>query len=776
MRLPLLAVLAGALALLTALPAAAQIDVRWRTSTEGASTVATAPDGSVFVGGGSSTAPTVTRLSPIGAVVWTATLPTNSIRDIVLGTGGEVYALTSVSAGFDIAVHRVNADGTVAWSRTYDGPNSGGTFQEVDSPKAILLTSTGTVVTVSETGFAAVAGKAIWTQGHALDGTLLWSRTSVQGGDEFPSATRAAVDCAGNVFIVGNLSRNGNTNAPGVLLSYTSSGTERLSARLFSSVVAGPQAETSRVGLNEVAVDCATGAVYVAGVDDSNVANTSGGRDINLDVLVARFDGTSASPTWRVEPFTGFSGSGGGAAVSNLAVGGPDAIYATAQAGESPTSPNRVEAVRLAPDGAVAWRQTLTGNTIGVYRPTVASAEGVVFATYFSFPTTVRYQGYSPAGVLQWTLDRTNQDVGSPINREESMATHPEGGVVWVEGFQGGVAHVVRAGPPPGPARVQIVHGSAAMDFLGPIQLYVNQPATSTTPDATVSFRGGSQYLTVPSGAAISVRARLQNAPPIPDFPREYTFTVPPVAPGRYVVSLAGIPQQLISQYAPNPQGISLLLSLIALSIANNTPLDGGGVAVAVTNTITDAPAVDVVVTGTGQMLADDLPYGQASTPRTLAPGAYRAEVRRAADQSVLGVVRFTLSGTESVFPLLLSGFVTPSANRNGPAVAVTATDATGAVVGGVVATDDETTAGHDLTVANPTRAGATVRFAVEAASAVRVAVYDVLGREVAVLAEGERAAGAYTAALPSTLAPGAYVVRLRTAAGTVTRRATIVR
>ena len=50
-----------------------------------------------------------------------------------------------------------------------------------------------------------------------------------------------------------------------------------------------------------------------------------------------------------------------------------------------------------------------------------------------------------------------------------------------------------------------------------------------------------------------------------------------------------------------------------------------------------------------------------------------------------------------------------------------------------------------------------------------RVALYDVLGREVAVAAQGERAAGPHTVALDTAgLAPGVYVVRVVTG-GTAT-------
>lgn len=62
----------------------------------------------------------------------------------------------------------------------------------------------------------------------------------------------------------------------------------------------------------------------------------------------------------------------------------------------------------------------------------------------------------------------------------------------------------------------------------------------------------------------------------------------------------------------------------------------------------------------------------------------------------------------------------------------------------------------------NPTRGGITVPFEVPVAGAVRLAVVDVLGREVAVLADGEHEPGAYVGRLPAGgLAAGSYIVRL---------------
>ncbi|MDX1419289.1 MAG: right-handed parallel beta-helix repeat-containing protein [Rubricoccaceae bacterium] len=77
----------------------------------------------------------------------------------------------------------------------------------------------------------------------------------------------------------------------------------------------------------------------------------------------------------------------------------------------------------------------------------------------------------------------------------------------------------------------------------------------------------------------------------------------------------------------------------------------------------------------------------------------------------------------------------------------------------------------------NPFRTSATIGFALPEAQRVRLAVYDVLGREVAVLADGELAAGWHEAVLDGAGLPsGLYLVRLE--AGTVvqTRRLTLAR
>ena len=87
------------------------------------------------------------------------------------------------------------------------------------------------------------------------------------------------------------------------------------------------------------------------------------------------------------------------------------------------------------------------------------------------------------------------------------------------------------------------------------------------------------------------------------------------------------------------------------------------------------------------------------------------------------------------------------------------------------------TPAGLALTIApNPVRDAAAVTLAFDAPRAVRVAVYDVLGREVAVLHDGPAAADLRLALDASRLAPGIYVVRAAGEGLAASRPLTVVR
>ena len=77
----------------------------------------------------------------------------------------------------------------------------------------------------------------------------------------------------------------------------------------------------------------------------------------------------------------------------------------------------------------------------------------------------------------------------------------------------------------------------------------------------------------------------------------------------------------------------------------------------------------------------------------------------------------------------------------------------------------------------NPVAGTATIRYDVPQAGAVSLRVYDLVGREVAVLVDGEQAAAKYDATFEaSRLAPGVYVYRLQAAGQLVSGKLTVIR
>ena len=99
-------------------------------------------------------------------------------------------------------------------------------------------------------------------------------------------------------------------------------------------------------------------------------------------------------------------------------------------------------------------------------------------------------------------------------------------------------------------------------------------------------------------------------------------------------------------------------------------------------------------------------------------------------------------------------------------------------VTGGTAAEGGASASGLALAAGpNPASGAVRLSYALADAGPVRLAVFDALGREVAVAEAGTRGAGTHPASLDaSSLPPGVYAVRLVTAEGTASVPITVVR
>lgn len=123
--------------------------------------------------------------------------------------------------------------------------------------------------------------------------------------------------------------------------------------------------------------------------------------------------------------------------------------------------------------------------------------------------------------------------------------------------------------------------------------------------------------------------------------------------------------------------------------------------------------------------------------------------------------------GVVYVVDTLGEGQETVAVVRTGPGVLATAFEA------------DGSPAAFDLHMPapNPARGAVRLRYSLAQAGAVRLTAYDALGREVAVLADGARTAGAREAMLDGAALPaGVYLVRLVAEERSATRTVTILR
>jgi hypothetical protein len=126
-----------------------------------------------------------------------------------------------------------------------------------------------------------------------------------------------------------------------------------------------------------------------------------------------------------------------------------------------------------------------------------------------------------------------------------------------------------------------------------------------------------------------------------------------------------------------------------------------------------------------------------------------------------------------------------PAGAQGGPLAACDSDDgsasvaaALAALFGGAVASEDDGALALGVSVApNPTSRHAAVAFTLPEAGDARVAIYDALGREVAVLAEGPRGPGRHEASFRVTDLPaGVYIVRLVAGSNVRVARLTVAR
>jgi exosome complex RNA-binding protein Rrp42 (RNase PH superfamily) len=334
--------------------------------------------------------------------------------------------------------------------------------------------------------------------------------------------------------------------------------------------------------------------------------------------------------------------------------------------------------------------------------------------------------------------------------------------------------HVV-AFPPVTTARVQVIHNAAdpAADsvdvYLGAAKLLDN-----------FKFRTATPFIDAPAGSPIDIGVAGSASSSAADTLKNFRLTL---TPGEtYVVLADGVLNP--ANFAPNPNGRSTAFNLFIQPMGQEEAKDTTKVDFFVMHGATDAPGVQVVARGVGT-LVNIARYGDITGYIAVPPAAYTLDVKDSSGSVTVASFNADLSalrkGAAAVFA---SGFLNPSANQNGPAFGLYAALPNGTVVNFGPVTSVETQPGNrPLSYAlsqnypNPFNPTTQITFSVPQQVYATLVVYNTIGQEAAVLANGTFAPGTHqvsfnAAGLPS----GTYFYRIQAGEFSSTKKMLLIK
>jgi hypothetical protein len=413
----------------------------------------------------------------------------------------------------------------------------------------------------------------------------------------------------------------------------------------------------------------------------------------------------------------------------------------------------------------------------------------------WSLINDIMYGEYSGDRVLQakpYVLDVTpGNDTKSVVASFSADLTGLGGGsaVVFASGFlapsanQHGAAFGLFAALPDGQvvefpvvtpmAKLQVIH-NAADPGASSVDVYVNGSLLLDN----FAFRTATPFVDVPAGVQLNVAVAPGTSTSVAQ--ALATFPVTLEANRAYVAIANGVLNP--GAFAGNPDGRSNGFTIFPYEVMPKSAIPGL-VRVYAFHGATDAPTVDVVPQSSRSRtpLFNNLTYGELTQSLTLAPRNHTLDVTLGNDNDVV-VASYTaplggLNGQTLI--VFASGFLTPSANQNGPAFGLYAVSSDGTVIALPTASalaklssesDVEASAAVpgdftlDQNYPNPFNPSTTISFALPAASDVSLKVYNILGQEIATLAEGPMDAGQHNIVFDAAnLSTGMYLYRLST-------------
>ena len=244
-------------------------------------------------------------------------------------------------------------------------------------------------------------------------------------------------------------------------------------------------------------------------------------------------------------------------------------------------------------------------------------------------------------------------------------------------------------------ARLQVIH-NAADPAAASVDVYVNGALLLDN----FAFRTATPYVNVPADVLLNIGVAPGNSASVNDTLKNFGVTL--TNGGEYLAVANGVLNP--ASFDVNPDGASTAFTLFLQDQMREAALSGTDVDLRVVHGATDAPTVDVVVSG--NVLVDNASYNNITGYLSVPASSYILNITPGNNNSVV-VASFdapltSLNGESAV--ILASGFLSPATNQNGAAFGLLAVlaDGTAFLLSNVTGIEENGTASNFNMYPNP--------------------------------------------------------------------------
>lgn len=209
------------------------------------------------------------------------------------------------------------------------------------------------------------------------------------------------------------------------------------------------------------------------------------------------------------------------------------------------------------------------------------------------------------------------------------------------------------------------------------------------------AFRTATPFVTVHAGVTLTVGVAPSNSASANDVLANFDLLLTPNSKNIAIANGVLAP----ASFAVNPDGVSTAFTIWLDTNGQTSTINSNKVDVKVIHGSTDAPTVDVLVQGVSTPIVDNAKYGDITPYIEVDPVTYTLVVTPGNDNNTV-VKKYaapltTAQGAAAV--VFASGFLTPTANQNGPAFGLYACLPNGTVI----ALPDVTTVSSQSIISN---------------------------------------------------------------------------